>query len=277
MKNKKQLGLLLAGAMCVSLLTGCGGQPAKDPAANGGEPSAPASELAQVQKKGTLTIGYTDYEPMNYKGDDGELTGFDTEFAKAVCEKLGVEANFVEIVWATKNVELESGNIDCVWNGMTITDDLKANLSISNPYAENTQVVITKAENKDTYADYKNLAGKTIALEAGSAAQSVAEEDENLSGANIVTVSQQTKALLEVKSGTADAAIFDRTMADSMIGEGTDFADLVVCGVFHQEQYGVGFRKDSDLTAKFNEIMAALIDDGTLPALAEKYGLTLAS
>ncbi|MDY3619100.1 transporter substrate-binding domain-containing protein [Agathobaculum sp.] len=280
MKTKKYLSLLLAGAMCASLLAGCGaGKEDAAGAPDAGKPddTAAVSELQAIKDAGKIKIGYTEYPPINFTDEaTGELTGFDTEFAKAVSEKLGVEADFIEIVWDTKNVELESGNIDCIWNGMTITDDLKAAFAISDPYAQNTQVVITKAENKDTYADYANLEGKTVVVEAGSAAQSVAEEDEHLKNANIVTVTKQTDALLEVKSGTADAAIFDQTMADTMLGEGTDFADLTVCGIFHKEEYGIAFRKDSDLCTEVNKIMAELKEDGTLPALAEKYGLTLA-
>ena len=282
MKTKKLLALLLAGAMSASLLAGCGSDSSADTtsgddAANPSDTAAADSDLAQIEDAGKLKIGYTVYEPMNYTDEQtGEFTGFDTEFAQAVCEKLGVEPEFIEIVWDTKQVSLESGEVDCLWNGMTITEDLKQNISVSDPYVQNTQVVVTKTENKDTYADYANLVGKTVAVEAGSAAQSVAEEDENLSQANLVTVSKQTDALLEVKSGTADAAIFDQTMAENMIGEGTDFADLTICGVFHEEQYGIGFRKGSDLCDKVNEIMATLNEDGTLQSLAEKYGLSLA-
>ena len=282
MKTKKLLALLLAGAMSASLLAGCGSDSSADTtsgddAANPSDTAAADSDLAQIEDAGKLKIGYTVYEPMNYTDEQtGEFTGFDTEFAQAVCEKLGVEPEFIEIVWDTKQVSLESGEVDCLWNGMTITEDLKQNISVSDPYVQNTQVVVTKTENKDTYADYANLVGKTVAVEAGSAAQSVAEEDENLSQSNLVTVSKQTDALLEVKSGTADAAIFDQTMAENMIGECTDFAYLTICGVFHEEQYGIGFRKGSDLCDKVNEIMATLNEDGTLQSLAEKYGLSLA-
>lgn len=285
MKMKRIAGLLLAGILTTTLLAGCGGdkQPNDSGAASGSKPdtssgSTPKAdgEFAKVLDAGTLKIGYTDYEPMNYMGADGTFTGFDTEFAEAVCEKLGVKPEFIEIVWETKSVSLESGEIDAIWNGMTITDELKSNHSLSDPYAQNTQVIITTKANKDTYADLKNLAGKTVALEAGSAAAGVAKDDENLQNANIVEVTKQTDALLEVKAGTSDAAIFDQTMADSMIGEGTDFSDLVVCGIFHKEEYGVAFRKDSNITARFNTVMAELKADGTLSKLAEKYGLTLA-
>ncbi|MGE4548038.1 MAG: transporter substrate-binding domain-containing protein [Intestinibacillus sp.] len=265
MKLTRFLGLAMAGALSLSLLAGCGGD-------KGG---AAASDLDKVQKAGKLNIGYTVYEPMNYTDADGKFTGFDTEFAEAVCEKLGVEPNFVEINWDTKVVELDSGNIDCIWNGMTITDDLKQNISISNPYVQNKQVLVTLSKNKDTYADTANLKGKTVAVETGSAGQSVAEEDENLKD-NLLTVGKQTDALLEIQSGSADAAVFDWTLAQNMIGEGTDFSDLVIAATLMDEQYGIGFRKDSDLCDKVNEIMAGLQEDGTLSKLAEKYSLQLA-
>lgn len=279
---KKWISLLLAGVLSVTMLAACGG---KAPAAmssgkigdSGSSSAAPAEgELAKVLAAGELKIGYTLYAPMNYEGDDGKLTGFDTEFAELVCEKLGVTPKFELIVWESKNIELESGNIDAIWNGMTITEDLKNNFSISDPYAQNTQVIVTKAENQEAYADLANLADKTISLESGSAAQDVASKDEHLQNAVIIPVTTQTNALLEVKSGTADAAIFDQTMAQYMIGEGTDYDDLVIAGVFHKEEYGVAFRKNSNLAEHFNTIMRELIADGTLAALAEKYELTLA-
>ncbi len=274
MKTKRLLTLLLAGAMTTVMLAGCGSNQKAPAASSGAASDAAASDLAKIQEAGELKIGYTVYEPMNYTDENGEFTGFDTEFARAVCEKLGVEPNFIEIVWDTKTVELESGNIDCIWNGMTITEELQKNTSISDPYVNNTQVVVTTTENKDLYSDFANLKGKTVALEAGSAAQALAEEDENLKD-NIVTVSKQTDALLEVKSGTAAAAIFDQTMANTILGKG-DYADLAVCGVFNEEKYGVAFRKGSDITAAFNEAMAELKKDGTLESLADKYGLNLA-
>lgn len=280
MKTKKLLALLLAGTMSVSLLAGCGGGQNEDATANTGDATGTetASDLAYVQDKGKLVIGYTVYEPMNYTDENGEFTGFDTEFAQAVCEKLGVEPEFVEINWDTKVIELDAKSIDCIWNGMTITDELKQNISISDPYVKNMQVVVIKDSNKDTFTDTASLAGANLVAEAGSAGQAAIEADENLSQANLTTVTKQTDALLEIESGASDAAVLDWTLAKSMIGEGTDFADLMMIdgAELSVEEYGIGFRKDSDLCTKVNEIMAGLIEDGTLPALAEKYGLSLA-
>ncbi|HIY53074.1 MAG TPA: transporter substrate-binding domain-containing protein [Candidatus Agathobaculum merdavium] len=283
MKTKKLLALLLAGAMSLSLLAGCGGgndAATDDTAANGTDDTSAQTEsdLAYVQDKGTMVIGYTVYEPMNYTDENGEFTGFDTEFARAVCEKLGVEPEFVEINWDTKVIELDAKSIDCIWNGMTITDDLKENISVSDPYVKNMQVVVIKDSNKDKFTDTASLAGATLVAEAGSAGQAAVEADENLSQATLTTVTKQTDALLEIESGASDAAILDWTLAKSMIGEGTDFADLMMIdgAELSVEEYGIGFRKDSDLCTKVNEIMAELVEDGTLPALAEKYGLSLA-
>lgn len=283
MKTKKLLALLLAGAMSLSLLAGCGGgtDATTDDTASGDTGDATTettSDLAYVQDNGKMVIGYTVYEPMNYTDENGEFTGFDTEFAKAVCEKLGVEPEFVEINWDTKVIELDAKSIDCIWNGMTITDDLKENISVSDPYVKNMQVVVIKDSNKDTFTDTASLSGANLVAEAGSAGQAAVEADENLSQANLTTVAKQTDALLEIESGASDAAILDWTLAKSMIGEGTDFADLMMIdgAELSVEEYGIGFRKDSDLCTEVNKIMTELVEDGTLPALAEKYGLSLA-
>ena len=291
MTQKRLFSLLMAGMLSVSLLAGCGGSSdssadaSADAAQNTSGTSADASasaadsDLACVLGNGKMKIGYTVYEPMNYTDANGEFTGFDTEFAEAVCEKLGVAPEFVEINWDTKVVELDAKSIDCIWNGMTITDDLKQNIAVSDPYVKNMQVAVIKSANADKYTDVASLASASLVAEAGSAGQSVIEDEANgLSGASLTTVTKQTDALLEVASGASDAAILDWTLAKSMIGEGTDFADLVMIDglALSVEEYGIGFRKDSDLCDKVNEIRGELIADGTLPALADKYGLGLA-
>lgn len=283
MKTKKLLTLLLAGAMSLSLLAGCGGNTTNtgtDTAADtAGTADTAESDLAYVRDKGKLTIGYTVYEPMNYTDAEGNFTGFDTEFATAVCEKLGVTPDFVEINWDTKVVELNAKSIDCIWNGMTITDELKANIAVSDPYVKNMQVIVIKNTNKDIFTDAASLSAANLVAEAGSAGQAAIESDVSLSTANLTTVAKQTDALLEIESGASDAAVLDWTLAKSMIGEGTDFADLMIVegAELSVEEYGIGFRAGSDLCTEVNQIMTDLISDGTLPALAEKYGLSLAA
>ena len=237
------------------------------------------SDLAYVTENGKMLIGITIYEPMNYYDEAGNLTGFDTEFAQAVCDKMGLAAEFVEINWDTKEVELAAKSIDCIWNGMTITEDRLANMSISDPYVKNAQVIVVKADSE--LAATADLVGKTVVAEMGSAGEAqITGEDANadLAQAEYVGLAKQTDCLMEIKAGTADAAVLDWTLAKSMVGEGTDFADLAIMeGVeLATEEYGIAFRQGSDVTAAVNAVIAELVADGILPALAEKYGLALA-
>ena len=232
------------------------------------------SDLQAIQKKGKIVVGITDYAPMDYKDENGNWTGFDAEFAQMFAKELGVECEFYIIAdWGKKFLELETQQIDAVWNGMTITEEATSNSSVSDPYVINAQVVVMKADAVGNYADTASMAGLTIAVENGSAGQDAAAA---IAGANVVPLQDQAAALLEVKAGTADACVIDITMAYAMTGEGTDYADLAPGLSLTEELYGVSFRKGSDLTAKFNEFMAGLKADGTLQALADKYDLTLA-
>lgn len=260
--SKKIIALVLAALMMFALVA-CGGN------------STPEnSDLAYVQGKGKLVVGMTDYAPMNYKekGSD-EWTGFDTEFAQAVAKELGVEVEFIEIDWDNKFTELEAKSIDCIWNGMTITDEALANSSVSKAYAKNAQVVVMAKDKLDSYKDADSIKELSFAAEAGSAGE---KEIKGLEIKNYTAVKTQSDALLEVKSGSVDACVIDITMANAMTGEGTSYADLAYTIELSTEEYGISFRKDSDLTAKVNDLMAKLTEDGTLPALAEKYELTLA-
>jgi len=220
-----------------------------------------------------LLIGYTIYEPMNYM-EGGALTGFDTEFAQAVCEKLGVTPEFVEINWDTKFVTLDSKKIDCIWNGMTISDEVKANCDVSKAYVKNAQVVVMKKDKIDSYKDVASLKDLKFAAEAGSAGET-AIKDNGLDG-SYSPVAAQTDALLAVVGGQADACVIDITMAKSMTAEGTSYSDLTYSLELTTEEYGIGFRKESDLTEKVNKAIDELKADGTLDKLAEKYELNLA-
>ena len=275
---KKLISMALAAGMAVSLAA-CGGAaspsaPAADSAAASTTEAAADSDLAYIQGKGKMVIGYTVYAPMNYTDDEGNFTGFDTELATAVCEKLGVEPEFVEINWDTKVVELDAKSIDCIWNGLTLTDEIKENTATTKPYAKNAQVVVVKDGTE--YTSTADLVGKTVVAEAGSAGESAIADDASLSQADYISKSVQTDCLMEVAAGTADAAVLDLTLANAMIGEGTDYADLKIVDELNAEEYGVAFRKGSDAAAAVDEAFDALKADGTLSALAEKYELALA-
>ena len=262
---KKVLAIVLAALMLLAFAA-CGGN--KDT-----NTDAAGSDLAYIKDKGKLVIGMTDYEPMNFKDDNGEWTGFDTEFAQAVAEKLGVEVEFIEINWDNKFLELEAKEIDCIWNGMTITEEAKLNASVSDAYVKNAQVVVMKSDALEKYADAASMADLKFAAEAGSAGE---KEIQNLKFENYTAANTQADALLEVASGAADACVIDITMANNMTGEGTSYAELGCSLELSTEEYGISFRKGSDVTAKVNDIIAELKADGTLQALAEKYELTLA-
>lgn len=260
---KKLISTLLVAATAVTMLAGCGS-------------GSSTNDWSYIEEKGEMIIGITYFEPMNYKDKNGELTGFETEFAQAVCEKTGVKATFQKIDWESKEVELNSKTIDCIWNGLTITDDRKENMDISIPYMENKQVMVTKAENADKYTSADALKGATIVAEKKSAGESVAKEDEFFTQATYVSVDSQAKALLEVKSGTADVAIIDYVMSIGTITNGTDYADLqVVEGQsFAEEQYGIAIRKESPETLqKINDAIQELANEGELEKIASKYKL----
>ena len=277
---KRLVSAFLAGAMALSLAA-CGGAASTSTVASSASASrsaaaseTAASDLDYIKEKGKMVIGYTVYEPMNYTDADGNFTGFDTELATAVCAKLGVEPDFVEINWDTKVVELDAKSIDCIWNGMTLTDDIMANTACTKAYAKNAQVVVMKAD--ADYSSTADLVGKTIVAEAGSAGESAISEDESLSQADYVSKSVQTDCLMEVAAGTADAAVLDLTLATAMIGEGTDYANLAIKDELNAEEYGVAFRKGSDAAAAVDAAFDELKADGTMQALADKYDLALA-
>ncbi len=255
---KKILALLLALSM-VFVLGAC-----KD---NG-------SDYEYIKEKGEMIIGITIFKPMNYYDDKNDLIGFETEFAEAVCKKIGVTAKFQEINWAAKETELNGKTIDCIWNGMTIDEDRLANMSISTPYMQNKQVLVVKAEN----AGLTSVDGLKIAAEGGSAGANVIENDAYFKNAQFIEVEDMAAALMEVAAGTSDGCVIDYVTSLGSIGEGTDYANLVVVEeakfeLGNDEQYGIAFRKGSDMTEKVNAAITELVEDGTLAKIAAKYGL----
>jgi len=279
MIKKKLAALGMALTMSLSLF-GCGSgntatTEATTAAGNDGastEVSTEGSDLAKVKEKGTLVIGITDFEPMDYKDENGNWIGFDADMAVAFANNLGVEAKFVEIDWDNKVLELDSGNIDCVWNGMTLTDEVKSAMECSNPYCNNAQIVIVPADKADQYQTEDSIKDLSFAVEAGSAGEAEAQNH----GFKSTPVQNQASALMEVKSGTSDAAIIDSLMAAAMVGEGTSYADLTYTVGLNSEEYGVGFRKGSDLAQELNNFFISSYADGSMQKAAEKYGVQAA-
>lgn len=275
MKTKKLLALLLAGAMSASLLAGCGGgntNATENTDSNTAENTGAESDLAYVQEKGTLVVGITEFEPMDYQNADGEWIGFDADMAKAFAESLGVTAEFQVIDWDNKVMELDGKTIDVVWNGMTLTDEVTSAMECTNAYCNNAQVVIVPSDVADQYQDVDSVKGLSFAVESGSAGMAEVQA----LGATYTEVSDQATALMEVSSGTSDAAVIDSLMAAAMVGEGTSYADLTYTVGLNSEEYGVGFRKGSDLAEKLNEFFKTSYDDGTMMQIAEQYGVQAA-
>ena len=230
------------------------------------------SDLAYVKEKGTLVVGITEFEPMDYKDENGEWIGFDADMAKAFAESLGVTAEFQVIDWDNKILELEGKTIDCVWNGMTLTDEVTSAMECTNAYLNNAQVVVVPADVADQYQDEESLKDLSFAVEAGSAG----EAEVSALGLNYTPVSSQADALMEVASKSSDAAVIDSLMAGAMIGEGTGYADLTYTIGLNSEEYGVGFRKGSDLAAALNDYFTTSLEDGSMEKVAETYGVQAA-
>lgn len=278
---KKFLALLLALCM-IFALAACGeaeSEPSEAPAseapaseAPAGESPAAESDLAYVQDKGTLIVGITEFEPMDYQDESGEWIGFDADLAKAFAESLGVDVVFQVIDWDNKVMELDGKAIDVVWNGMTLTDEVLSAMECSNAYCNNAQVVILPAADAESYPDAASMADLQFAVESGSAGEDMAIEN----GFNYTPVVDQATAVLEVSSGTCQAAIIDSLMAAAMVGEGTSYADLTYTISLNSEEYGVGFRKGSDMCEALNEFFVSAWADGTIQELADTYGVSAA-
>lgn len=254
---KKLLTLVLAlmlGATCLFTATACG----------------------KSDDKPTVTIGYTDYAPMNYE-EDGELVGFDTELAKKVFGDLGYNVRFKLIEWSNKYTELDSGIIDCVWNGFTanVADDdgvqRADKVDFSYNYMQNAQCIISKSGAE--ISSVAELDGKSVAFEAGSAGESYVD---GLTGnINKKPVVSQMDAVREVNAGTAQYAVVDILLAQSLAGQG-NYSTIVINDDIQidVEYYAIAFKKGSDLTAKVNQKLVELAGNGYISTLAQKYGLS---
>lgn len=268
---KKFFALIMALGMVLSM-TACGGRSSSSsngPASSAGTSTNASDDASYVQDKGSLVVGITDFEPMDYKDADGNWIGFDADLAQAFAESLGVEVKFTEIDWDNKIMELDGKTIDCVWNGMTLTDEVLSSMECSDAYCSNAQIVIVPKDKAEQYQDVESIADLSFAVEAGSAGEAVIND----LGYKANAVQNQASALMEVEAGTSDAAVIDSLMAAAMVGEGTSYADLTYTVRLSDEEYGVGFRKGSDLAEKLNAFFTECYADGTIQKLAETYGV----
>lgn len=275
---KKFLSLALALTLCASLAAcssggntsgSSSGSDNTSGSGSGSSSQTQTSDMQYVKDKGTLVVGMTDFEPMDYKDENGDWIGFDADMAKAFAEYLGVDAEFLEINWDNKLMELDTKGIDVIWNGMTINDEVKAGASVSEPYCKNGQVVVVPADKADDYQTVESLSGLNFAVENGSAGAAQLDA----MGLTYVAKTTQADALMEVASGASDACVIDLLMAGAMIGEGTSYPDLTYTVQLNDEEYGVAFRTGSDLVEAFNTFWKEAYDAGTVMETAKTYGV----
>lgn len=275
---RKVFAMTMAILMLVLCLAGCGqkDQTATTTAvgAQQGSTADTNADSAYVKSNGKLVIGITEFAPMDFQKEGStEWVGFDADLAKAFAAELGVEAEFVVINWDNKEFELNSKSIDCVWNGMTLTDGVKAAMETSNAYCKNAQVVVLPKDKAANYSSVEDLKDLSFAAEGGSAGEEILTE----LGYNVTPVTAQSDAIKEVAAGTSDAAVIDLLMAGAMIGEGTSYDNLTFSFELASEEYGVGFRKGSDLAQKLNDFFVKAYADGTMAKLAEQYSISSAN
>ena len=276
---RKVFAMTMAILMLVLCLAGCGKkeQTATTTTADGAQQGSTAdtnTDSAYVKSNGKLVIGITEFAPMDFQKEGStDWVGFDADLAIAFAAELGVEAEFVVINWDNKEFELNSKSIDCVWNGMTLTDGVKAAMETSNAYCKNAQVVVLPKDKAANYSSVEDLKDLSFAAEGGSAGEEILTE----LGYNVTPVTAQSDAIKEVAAGTSDAAVIDLLMAGAMIGEGTSYDNLTFSFELTSEEYGVGFRKGSDLAQKLNDFFVKAYADGTMAKLAEQYSISSAN
>lgn len=268
----KRTFLLLMAVVLMFSLASCGNSDEGNNNTTGESATSTNSDWDYISDKGKMVVGITIYEPMNYYDDNNELIGFDTEFTKAVCQKLGIKPEFKVINWNAKETELKAKNIDCIWNGLTVTDERKDNMAFTKSYLTNKQTVVINKEDKDKFTNAESLKSAMLAAEGGSAGETAITENESLKEAKLTKVDSQGKAFVELNIGNVDAIVVDYTMAFASCGKG-DYKDLMIVeGIdLADEQYAIGFRIGSDMTQRVNTIIDELIEDKTLENIAVKY------
>ena len=260
---KKILSILLVITMMISLAA-CGAQKTT---------KAGDSDLAYVKANGKIIIGYTDYAPMNYYDENGNFTGFDTELAIIVCEKLGLKPEFVEINWDTKEVELNAKSIDCIWNGLSLTPKNQENMTTTKPYMTNNITLVVKSDSP--ISKFEDMAGKSLAVQSGSAAEETLDADENkVFKASLKEVNgfdEYITAMLDMESGNSDAVLMDSVVANYMIKDlGKNYK--VLEGTLLEDNYVVGFRKgDEALRDAVWNALKELKQEGRIAEISSKW------
>ncbi|CAI3650661.1 putative ABC amino acid transporter, substrate-binding protein [Clostridium neonatale] len=268
---KKIATLGIIGVLGTSLIA-CGGSSSQASS----ESSGKETEAKGTIEKKELVIGLDDiFVPMGFKDENGELVGFDVELAKVVCEKLGKEYKFQAIDWSMKETELNSGNIDLIWNGYSISDERKEKVDFSKPYLDNKQIIVTLADSSiNKKAD---LEGKKVGAQNQSTAVDAVKADESniiekFDGGDLVTFENNNDALMDLEAGRLDAIVVDEILARYYIEARGSEKYKILDENFGDEQYGVGIRKgDTEFVDAFNKALDEVVADGTAGEISKKW------
>ncbi len=252
--------LLLVVAVAAVVFTGCSSTGGAD------------KSWEKVKDKGELIMGLDDsFPPMGFRDENNEITGFDVDVAKEVCSRLGIKLTLQQIVWETKEKELNAGKIDCIWNGFTITDARKEQVLFSKPYMGNRQVLVVAGDS--ALAELADFEGKKLALQAGSSAAEAlsASADFKSKLGEVVEFDDNMMALMDLEKGGVDAVLMDEVVANYNI-QARKINAKVLDEALAPEEYGIGFRlTDSALMTKVQETLDAMAKDGKLAQISNKW------
>lgn len=273
--KKRLVSAALAAVMALSM-TACGSSSATETTAADTEAAESQAEESTAEEAktadgGTLIVGFDqDFPPMGFVGDDGEYTGFDLELAEEVAKRLGLEYKAQPIAWDSKDMELESGNIDCIWNGFTITGR-EDDYTWTEPYMANQQVfVVANDSGINSQAD---LAGKIVEVQTDSSAEAALKEAPELTATfkELLTTADYNTAFMDLEQGAVDAIAMDVIVAGYQIQQrNADFK--ILDDSLSEEEYGVGFKKgNTELRDKVQATLEEMAEDGTLKEISEKW------
>ena len=274
--KKRFVSAALAAVMALSM-TACGSSnsaaetTAADTEAAESQAEETTAEEAKTTDGGTLIVGFDqDFPPMGFVGDDGEYTGFDLELAQEVAKRLGLEYKAQPIAWDSKDMELESGEIDCIWNGFTM-NGREDEYTWSEPYLDNQQVFVVRADSGIN--SEKDLAGKTVDVQRDSSAEAALKEAPELTATfkELLTTADYNTAFMDLEQGAVDAIAMDVIVAGYQIQQrNADFK--ILDDSLSEEEYGVGFKKgNTELRDKVQSTLEEMAEDGTLQEVSEKW------
>lgn len=275
MKFKRLMAAAAVAALSVSLLAGCGNSGGNEPTdTNGSGSTASDQSLQYVKDNGKLVLGLDDsFPPMGFRDDNNEIVGFDIDVATAVCEKLGVELVTQPVDWESKEIELNAKNIDCIWNGLSVSPEREANMNMSIPYMENHMALVVRPD--ESIQSIDDMQGKVLALQSGSTAEEALDSQDGTALKDMVVnvngFDDNLTALMDLDTRASDAVLMDDVVANYLIAQNNK--DYVVLSDFlYAENYAIAFRKGDDaLTEAVNGALRELKADGTLAEISNKW------